>query len=110
VAAIHKKLQVKPGDALEIVGKPPNVQLKAIKGKGRKIVLLFAKNKKDLKVGSYKKSHEKDILWVAYPKGSSKISTDLNRDILHKEMGRLGFTGVSLVSIDDTYSAMRFKI
>jgi hypothetical protein len=107
--AIVKKLQVKEGDSLEIISKPRGVTLRSIKGTGRRVVLLFAKNKKDLKVSGYKKMREKDILWVAYQKGSSKVPTDLNRDILHKEMEKKGFDGVSLVALDDTWSAMRFK-
>ncbi|MBI2908153.1 MAG: hypothetical protein HYX92_10940 [Chloroflexi bacterium] len=51
----------------------------------------------------------KGILWMSYPKGSSKMTTDLNRDILWKLAGEKGLTGVSLVSIDDRWSAMRFK-
>lgn len=105
--ALYKKLQVKSGDSLKIVGKPAAVMLTPRKGQGRQIVLLFAKNKKDLKATSaYKKE---DILWVAYQKGSSKVPTDLKRDILHAEMARLGWDGVSLIAIDETWSAMRFN-
>ena len=49
------------------------------------------------------------LLWVCYPKGGKKAGTDLNRDILWAQMGRLSLTGVSLVAVDDTWSAMRFR-
>jgi len=50
------------------------------------------------------------LLWVCYPKGGKKAGTDLNRDILWERMGRQsGLVGVTLVSIDDTWSAMRFR-
>ncbi len=49
------------------------------------------------------------LLWICYPKGSSKVITDLNRDILWAAMGKYGLTGVSLVSLDGTWSAMRFR-
>ncbi len=49
------------------------------------------------------------IFWISYPKGSAKIKTNLNRDILWKLMKKYGFEGVALVSIDETWSAMRFR-
>ena len=44
-----------------------------------------------------------------YPKGGAKAGTDLNRDVLWQLVGPRGWTGVSLVAIDDTWSAMRFR-
>jgi len=49
------------------------------------------------------------IFWIAYPKGGLTTKTDLNRDILRGEVLKLGLAGVSLVAIDDTWSAMRFR-
>jgi hypothetical protein len=50
-------------------------------------------------------------LWLAYPKGTSKRykDTDINRDSGNAMMGKHGFKGVSLVAIDEDWSAMRFK-
>jgi hypothetical protein len=48
------------------------------------------------------------MLWVCYPKGS-KNSTDLSRDVLWKAMEENGLVGVTLVAVDDTWSAMRFR-
>lgn len=57
-----------------------------------------------------KHTDEKTVLWVAYPKGTSKkYSSDYNRDTGHELMEKHGFNGVSLVSLDDDWSAMRFK-
>ena len=44
-------------------------------------------------------------LWVAYPKGDKQ----LHRDTLWKLVGTHGYTGVSLVAVDDVWSAMRLK-
>jgi hypothetical protein len=49
------------------------------------------------------------LVWVAYPKGGKKAGTDLNRDILHALMSEEGLTGVTLVAVDETWSAMRFR-
>jgi hypothetical protein len=50
------------------------------------------------------------IFWMAYPKGTSKkYKSDYNRDTGYALMEKLGFTGVSLVALDEDWSAMRFK-
>ena len=57
------------------------------------------------------KTEEGAVIWVAYPKGTSKkYKADVNRDSGHAMMGEAGFDGVSLVAIDDDWSAMRFKV
>lgn len=49
------------------------------------------------------------LLWIAYPKKMSKIKTDINRDAGWDVVHGAGWQGVALVSIDDTWSAMRFR-
>jgi hypothetical protein len=50
------------------------------------------------------------LIWVTYLKGTAKTRTDINRDSLHTYARTIGLEGVSLVSIDDDWSAMRFKL
>ena len=51
------------------------------------------------------------ILWIAYPKGTSKkYKSDYNRDSGYALMAEFGLDGVSLVALDEDWSAMRFKI
>ena len=49
------------------------------------------------------------LLWFAYPKGSSKVKTDINRDTVREIGEQFGITTVTAVSIDDTWSALRFR-
>ncbi len=49
------------------------------------------------------------VLWFAYPKGTSKIKTDINRDILRVTGEGFGITTVTAISIDDTWSALSFR-
>jgi hypothetical protein len=49
------------------------------------------------------------LLWIAYPKGSSKIKTDINRDTGWKLMLTFHLEGVSLIAMDDTWSSMRYR-
>ena len=48
-------------------------------------------------------------VWLAYPKKSGKIATDLTRDAGWAPMFNAGWIVVSIVSIDETWSAVRFR-
>jgi len=51
------------------------------------------------------------VVWAAYPKGTSKkYKSDYNRDTGYALMAQYDLMGVSLVALDDDWSAMRFKI
>lgn len=49
------------------------------------------------------------VLWLAYPKGSSSINTDINRDKLVGLLKPHGYRPVSLISMDSDWSVMRFR-
>jgi hypothetical protein len=50
------------------------------------------------------------ILWFCYPKKTSKkYTTGPERDRGWKSMNDAGFYGIRLVSIDNDWSAMRFR-
>ncbi len=50
-------------------------------------------------------------IWVAYPKKTGTIRSDLHRDVLAAQVQVLSpdWTVVSLISLDATWSAMRFR-
>ncbi len=50
------------------------------------------------------------LLWIAYPKGSSrKYRCEFNRDSGWAVLGAAGFEPVRMVAIDDDWSALRFR-
>ena len=50
------------------------------------------------------------ILWFCYPKKSSKrLTSDLERDKGWKSLNDMGFHGIRMVSIDEDWSALRFR-
>ena len=49
------------------------------------------------------------LLWMSYAKGTSKIKTDINRDKGWDTLKGLGFEGIALIAIDETWAAMRFR-
>lgn len=75
-------------------------------------ILFFADSVSSLRSGFLKilKSiRNETLLWIAYPKKSSGIKTDLDRDHGWDILSENGYDGVSLISLNDTWSAARFK-
>ena len=49
------------------------------------------------------------LVWIAYPKGSSKQQTDLTRDKGWESLEGSDLMWISLVSVDDTWSAFGLR-
>ena len=50
------------------------------------------------------------LVWFAYPKGTSKkYQCEFNRDTGWAVLQELGFRGIRIVSIDEDWSALRFR-
>jgi hypothetical protein len=122
--SLAEKLRVRAGTAIAVLNcpKPPEALLGPMPEKASvqltldnpaDLVLLFVRNSQELgqhvQTIADKLSSALD-LWVAYPKQSSEIETDLTRDAGWDPMHRLGWGVVSLVSVDETWTAMRFKV
>jgi hypothetical protein len=46
--------------------------------------------------------------WVAYPKSTSKIVTDLNRETSWNQLTGGGYESIERVELDHVWSALRF--
>jgi hypothetical protein len=53
--------------------------------------------------------HDESKLWVAYPKATSKITSDLNRDCSWSTLTGNGYEGVAQVALDHVWSALWWK-
>ncbi len=119
-----EKLQLKDEKNLLIQGLPSTVEKQFVKIsfaknvtpllKIRKIdfALVFAishKQLNDILREIVPALHEDAKLWIAYPKVSSKIVSDLSRDCNWECISHFGFESVRLVMLDSIWSAMRFK-
>jgi hypothetical protein len=126
-ALLVKKLLIKPGRRLAILNAPPEYRaelgplpdgvtvvdrMDAAAPAHCDVVQLFVKDlaavarltpeaERALKPGG--------ILWICYPKGTSKVKTDLNRDILWEALSRRGLRPVALIAVNAVWSAMRFR-
>lgn len=49
------------------------------------------------------------ILWISYPKQGGGMESDINRDSGWDVVTAAGFTAVSQVSVNDVWSALRFR-
>jgi hypothetical protein len=84
-----------------------------IKGK-YDFIQLFARNIGEAKtyIGSAVEALNEDkFFWICYPKGTSKKykKSDLTRDTMNEVTDEYNFQGVSLVSIDNDWSAFRVR-
>ncbi len=122
-SSLIKKLLLKSGQRIAILNAPPGyldslgalpegAELATKPRSPLDVVHLFVKDKAELeKLAPEVFPFLKDdgILWVSYPKGSSKVKTDLNRDILWTVMEKYALAGVAMISINEVWSAMRFR-
>lgn len=49
------------------------------------------------------------LLWLCYPKGTSGIKTDINRDTGWDSVKKAGWEGVAQVAIDEKWTGTRFR-
>jgi len=120
---LAKKLGIKSGSKVLLINKPQhyfelfedfpeNVNLlKAGKSDELDFIHLFVKTREEFEDRYYhvlpllKKN---GLLWVSWPKGKSKIETDLNRDKIRTFILNNGLVDVKVCSIDEDWSALKF--
>jgi hypothetical protein len=122
--SVAQKLGLKPGKALlvrhapapigKLLGPIPDGAEIAEASAGRfPLVLLFARDRaalvKELP-GCKAKLDQGGALWIAYAKGTSSKATDINRDSIHEYVTTMGLDTVSLIAIDNDWSALRLKV
>ncbi len=49
------------------------------------------------------------LVWISYPKKTSKVKGTLSRDVIREAMSAAGWRAVSIVAIDRVWSALRFR-
>ncbi|HYO69268.1 MAG TPA: hypothetical protein VEU33_24635 [Archangium sp.] len=102
-----------PGDAVALLGElPAGARVKTKPGKGAPFILAFVRNRAELDQRMAELGPmltPTTLFWVAYPKQSSKVETDLNRDKGWASVERLGWEGIAQVAVDTTWAATRFR-
>jgi hypothetical protein len=75
-------------------------------------IQVFVKNKAELDTLAPKAANAlkpESILWITFPKGSSRIQTNLTRDKGWEEVQKLNLKWINLVSIAETWSAFSMR-
>ena len=111
---VSSKLQLKPGQSVAVLNAQPGLVLPeaavAAAAADADAVVAFVVRQDDL--GSAEQAvaaaRADRLAWIGYPKGG-QLGTDLNRDRLVAALAGRGVQPVRQVSIDDTWSALRFR-
>jgi hypothetical protein len=75
-------------------------------------VQLFVKTQSELErtiVGVRAALKPAGMLWITFPKGTSKIQTDLTRDRGWDALQAIDLKWITLISVDDTWSAFALR-
>ena len=92
---------------------PKNVTILTEPAESVDFIQLFVTSKKELEDNLNELKpylSPKGLLWVTYPKGTSKIRIDVNRDIIREYAKSIKLEAVAMISIDDKWSALRLKL
>jgi hypothetical protein len=116
---VSAKLQIKPGQSVATVaaapGEVPSAVTDGIQVSGTAetadVIVAFVRAKAELDtvaVPAIEAARHDKLAWIAYPK-AGQLGTDLNRDILVKSLTGQGVQPVRQISIDEVWSALRFR-
>ena len=95
----------------KLTGLPSNVEIFADLKSDRDIILWFVQSKKEFDTGliSILKSVKNNMLWIATPKKSSGVVTDINQNIIRRIGLNEGLVDFKICSIDEKWSGLLFK-
>jgi hypothetical protein len=121
-SALARKLKLRPGARAAVVGAPDGYleQLQPPPGSTVGTALdgpldwiqVFVADSAELAAvvpGITKAVAPDGLVWISYPKGSSKRQTDLTRDRGWEPLEGSDLMWLSLVSVDDTWSAFGLR-
>ena len=75
-------------------------------------IQIFVRNRSELDALAPKAAKAlklESMLWISFPKGTSKIQTDLTRDKGWDILQKLDLKWINLVSVNDTWSAFALR-
>lgn len=113
---LFEKLKFKAGTTVYVIDKPdtwqPEFESVPKLSKTCSQVLFFAKDKKTLEAKLNKlvaAMTEDAVFWIAYPKKTGSIRSDLIRDDGWDALTAAGFEGVASAAINEDWTALRFR-
>lgn len=122
-STLVKKLGIHPGMLILILNPPPDY-LQSLTELPAEVVVslqpaglydlvqLFIRDSAEFQTSSpaaLKSVRYDGLFWLCYPKKSGAIKSDLSREAVWQLMDGSGLRPVSQISIDDSWSALRFR-
>ena len=120
---LSKKLGIKPGQHIRIIDAPenfmeslmplPECEINSSRKKEFDIVHIFVKQFARLKkeFPELRKSiSQSGMIWISWPKKSSKVETDLDENIIRNYGLSIGLVDVKVCAVDDVWSGLKFVI
>ena len=117
-----KKLGIKANSQLVVLNRPvkfeeelknipKNVSIKYKLDCNEELIIWFTKYKRDIEVGIdslIQTMHQKGSLWIAWPKKSSGVVSDLTQNIVRQIGLTKGLVDYKICSINSIWSALKF--
>jgi len=117
---LAKKLLIKPGTVVALVGAPegfeatlgelpPGAALRRGRRGKPQQALWFVRTRRELERDMERMAaFVPNGLWIAWPKGSSGVATDVHREAVREAGLAAGMVDHKVCAIDDTWSGLRF--
>ncbi|HJT15825.1 MAG TPA: DUF3052 domain-containing protein [Thermoanaerobaculia bacterium] len=115
---LAKKLGIQPGSTILLDGAPndyPSKEAKIVRSVSEKVDLvhIFSKSAGELqkKLARLRPSIRPDaVVWVSWPKKSSKVPTDITEDVIREIALPMGFVDIKVCAVDDVWSGLKLVI
>lgn len=117
MTSLAKKFQLQDGQGLQLINPPAGYENylaseEITVADNPEAVLIFTNSLAEVQQvvpPAFKSVPEDALVWVAYPKGSSGVRTDVNRDKLWDALKQTGWRPVRQIAVDPVWSALRFR-
>ncbi len=122
---LFRKLGIKPGDAVAVLGAPPGFAggLAALSGADvagelrgdglLDVIVTFVRWREDLETqlpGLRRRMAPACGLWIAWPKRAARVPTDMTEDVVREVALPTGLVDNKVCAIDEVWSGLRLVI
>jgi hypothetical protein len=120
---LARKLGIKPGFRIAAVDAPSDyrkllsplpedVEIAARVSRSTNLVHLFVTSKTRLEKAllSYLKNAPDAVIWVSWPKKSSKVDTDITEDTIRAVALPMGLVDIKVCAVDETWSGLKLVL
>lgn len=115
---LAQKLGIKPGSTLLLDGAPADYPSKGARvarsiSAQVDLVHIFTKSAEELNAKLHKvrdRIRDDAVVWVSWPKKSSKVPTDITEDTIREIALPMGFVDIKVCAVDHVWSGLKLVI